>query len=426
MNDIANEIFNILKGANYKLRLFTKDGTSTLDDANATRFYAYDQDLMVSLRQKDDNIEIVVQAGTDYDIPGNSELLKSIKTVAHNNLGEFTVRKFNKSITPKDFAHQSVTEGKAFGKAYGSIKTSYIPAPNGTKVIVKHSNKVNEEKRGSRSRNIHNIFIENSQGERFNFQYQNVSGAKAMAKHVSEGGTPYDSKGQAIMAMCEDLSNITQFMKHVKGNNLVNENNEDVVLTVREAATTIKNMIKSLSTQKGYNNFVAPGEKESVKEVDLSEKFMYNAIETEELSKAVSTVSRIVAEKSERDSMEKELIGRLAELVKTGDFGVTIDANDPEHPSNEDPIKYSGSEGAVARLSTMLSLYAARSKNMDASNLFAELAGRIHDMSTKNIVLVGKVVDFIEKKSVSNESAAARSVVGLAESAMLGLRRKIA
>lgn len=426
MKDLANEIFNILKGANYKLRLFTMDGTKTMDADEATRFYAYDQDLMVSIRQEDDSIEVVIQAGTDYDVPANSELLKSIKTVAHKNLGEFTVRKFNKSIAPKDFAHQSVTEAKAFGKAYGSIKTSYIPAPNGTKVIVKHSNKIDEEKRGARSRNIHNIFIENSSGERFNFQYQNVSGAKAMAKHVSEGGTPYDSKGQAILAMCEDLANINQFMKHVRGNKLVNENNEDVVLTVREAASTIKNTIKSLSTQKGYNNFVAPGEKESVKEVDLSEKFMYNAIEAEDLSKAVSTVSRIVAEKSERDSMEKELMGRLAELVKSGDFGVKIDANDPEHPSNEDPVKYSGSEGAVARLSTLLSLFAARSTNMEASNLFAELAGRIHDMNPKNIVLVGKVADFIEKKSGTTESTAARSAVGLAESAMLGLRSKIA
>ena len=138
-----------------------------MDETEATRFYSYDQDLMVSIRQDNDNVEIVVQAGADYDVPGNSELLKSIRKVAHKNLGEFTVRKFNKSITPKDFAHQSVTEAQAFGKGFGSTRTSYIAAPNNAKITIKHNSKVNEEKRGARSRNIQSIFIENSSGERF-------------------------------------------------------------------------------------------------------------------------------------------------------------------------------------------------------------------------------------------------------------------
>ena len=79
MTNIADEIFNILKGSNYKVRLFTSEGIKTLNPEEATRFYAYDQDLMVTLRQDEAKNEIVVQAGAGYDIPGNKKLLDSVK-----------------------------------------------------------------------------------------------------------------------------------------------------------------------------------------------------------------------------------------------------------------------------------------------------------------------------------------------------------
>ena len=52
MDELSEELFNILKGANYKLRLFTGEGVKTLQPKEATRFYAYDQDLMVTLRKE--------------------------------------------------------------------------------------------------------------------------------------------------------------------------------------------------------------------------------------------------------------------------------------------------------------------------------------------------------------------------------------
>ena len=39
MNDISTELFNILKGAGYKMRLYTIDGVETLNVEEATRLY---------------------------------------------------------------------------------------------------------------------------------------------------------------------------------------------------------------------------------------------------------------------------------------------------------------------------------------------------------------------------------------------------
>ena len=123
-NQLANELFNIIKGSGYKVKLFTEEGQKTTNVDEATRFYAYDNDLMLTLRTEDNQTEVVVQAGSAFDVTKNKILLNTIKKATHKNLGEFTVRKFEKKIEPKDFAHQSVVEG--FSKPFGTVKTSYI------------------------------------------------------------------------------------------------------------------------------------------------------------------------------------------------------------------------------------------------------------------------------------------------------------
>ena len=160
MDTLGEEILNIIKGSNMKLKMFTAEGQKTVNAEEATRFYAYEEDLMVTVREDDGKIETVIQAGGDFSIPDNKKLLNTIKKATHKNLGEFTVRKFDKKLEPKDFSHQSVTEG--FSKPFGSVKTSYIQSPN-ARLVIKHTKGVNEEVRGSRS---HTLFIEN-QGERF-------------------------------------------------------------------------------------------------------------------------------------------------------------------------------------------------------------------------------------------------------------------
>ena len=45
---LSQEIFNILKGANIKLKLFDPAGNKTLDPERSARFYAYDQDFLVT------------------------------------------------------------------------------------------------------------------------------------------------------------------------------------------------------------------------------------------------------------------------------------------------------------------------------------------------------------------------------------------
>ena len=425
MEQIAEEIFNILKGANYKLRLFTSEGIKTTDPEQATRFYSYDKDLMVTIRKEDAKTEVVVQAGQDYDIPGNKRLIDSIKSVAHKNLGEFTVRKFDKKIAPKDFAHQSVVQ-EGFSKPFGSIKTSYIQMPF-ARLTVKHSKDVNEEVRGSRSRNIHSLFIENSQGERFKFPHRYMAGAKAMAMHVNEGGTPYDAKGAAILALCEEIADLNRFVRHVKNNNLVNETNGDIVEAVKDKLASYKNTINSMSTQRGYNNFQVQENVEDTdeKSVDITEKFLYNTFTTEELTSILGKVGRIVAENRRQEETHKEVLQRVLDVINSkADLKISYDENDPEHPDNQKTRYASGPSGELAKLNMWLEYLAGKTKNDELWNALHVLAdGAIHDMNPKFLELVVKIKNYLIKQAnVTKESIVA---VGLDEDVITELRRKI-
>ncbi len=425
LENLAEEIFNILKGANYQLRLFTSEGKKTLDANEATRFYAFDQDLMVTIRVEDAKGEVVVQAGQDYDVIGNKKLLNSLKSVAHKNLSEYTVRKFDKKIAPKDFAHQSVVQ-EGFSKPFGSIKTSYVKMSE-ARLIIKHSKGVNEEVRGARSRHIHSLFIENSQGEKFKFPHRYMAGAKAMAMHVNEGGTPYDDKGKAILSMCEEIADLNMFVRHVKTNNLVNETNGDIVEAVRSRLNAYKNTIKTLSTQKGYNNFQVQenNEESSEKAVDISEKFLYNTFTTEQLNTVLDKVGRIVAENDRTETQHKEALMRVINIIKSGEdlkLGA-IDTNDPDHPDNR--TWNMRGDGAIGKLNATLDFIGLRSKNEDLWNALMDLSGGdlLFKMSPQNLKVAQKIADYLTKAAgVAKESTPA---VGLDETVIKELRQQI-
>jgi hypothetical protein len=490
--ELSTEIFNILKGANIKLKLFDSMGAKTLDPESASRFYAYEDDFLVTKRVENEDTEIVVQAGADFSFDKNKAMLDSIKKAGHNAMAEYNVRKFDKNIVPKDFvaegyektclstikdagldgffnngtlyieggksdvqsAREAIqaepdiykappiakdtdfygmndfteTVNEAYRKATGTLKSSYVMFPESTRLVIRHNKAIDEEVRGSRSRNIKGLFIENSTGERFKFPYKYLNGAKAMANHVSHGGTPYDAIGESILQLCEEISQVNTFVKHVRSNKLVNETNEKIVETCKSKLKGLKHTVESLQTSKGYSNFEAktPIVENSDKPVDIADKFMYNTFKNADMNAVLETVARIVKEADSMDDMVNDAIMKLYGMIKDKvDFKLNIDPADPDHPNNEDPVKYSGGMGAQAKLSSLLSYLAINSKNDEAFNYLQLVGSELHRLSQKQILLVNKMAIFLDKhyKAPSTEAVPAESIV---ESSVKSLRRKVA
>jgi hypothetical protein len=101
---------------------------------------------------------------------------------------------------------------------------------------------------------IESIYIESAEGERFRYPTRHLNGARALAMHVANGGTSYDTIGQHIIGLSEELSKLRQFKNYTQRNGL-SEALSDVSERVLSRIDTIKEQISKLQRQSYYADF---------------------------------------------------------------------------------------------------------------------------------------------------------------------------
>lgn len=264
---VRNELFKILKGRGLELQIFTPEGQTTVDPESASRFFDQKSNTMFNIDDKE--IKIHLSADVDPD----REMLKAVKNFANKNMLEFTVRTYGKKLEPKDFAYQGAQEKdmqvqESLSKAYGSQKSSYQTLES-VKLVIRHSKSVNEEIRGSRSRNIKELFIETSEGERFKLPHTSLAGGRAMARHLQQGGAINDAIAEHINAITERMLHLKEFVRYARSNGLVNEGNQTLVARVAESALEIRDTLKRLTSAKQYSTMIESIAEDAV-EVDNS------------------------------------------------------------------------------------------------------------------------------------------------------------
>ena len=185
------------------------------------------------------------------------------------------------------------------GAVHGSLKTSYQPLDN-VKLVVKHSKPVNEEVRGARSRNISKIFIQANE-ERFLFPSKNLQGARAMARHIYNGGVMHDSIGESIVQMCKDFGTLKEFIRYVNKKGLINEDNQEYVTLARQQMDNIRTAFKRVAGVKTYSKAVESITDESnidiVTEVNLEDHFTETHFD-DKVGNAHETLSKLVNRKN--------------------------------------------------------------------------------------------------------------------------------
>ncbi len=232
------------------LSLKDAEGNDTLNVEEAERFHSSDPNIMVTVDEEAKEVKFSRSKIVPEDVI--NKLHSGIKDIAHNGLYSFKYKIYGKNITPKHEEYKvkkEVTEA-SLGKMYGSTKTSYQPL-DAVKIVVRHAKPVNEEIRGSRSRQISKIFVQRAD-ERFLLPHKSLAGARAMARHVHNGGNPFDNVGTSINEMVENLADLTTFVKYVDRKGLVNEANQEYVQIAKESISNMRQSLKKLSGAKSY------------------------------------------------------------------------------------------------------------------------------------------------------------------------------
>ena len=84
----------------------------------------------------------------------------------------------------------------------------------------------------------------------------NLSAARAMARHLHNGGETFDEIGESITEMSREFKKLKEFIQYVRKAKLVNEANEEFVTMAMENINDIKINLKRLSGVKTYANAV--------------------------------------------------------------------------------------------------------------------------------------------------------------------------
>ena len=284
----SQDLFNKIRSQFSNIRLGDENGAATADPSSAVFFefeFAEDADTFgsVSISLADgENMKVYYNRDLVNKIDEDSRdewyaFLKELKDFAVEHQMRFDVRDITKNnLTKQDYENLAdtnktvntdemseelarITKLAGVEKApvaeglTGTSKSSFENL-NKTKLIIRHKGKVDETVPGARSRQIQSLYIENEEGERFKYPMTHLAGARAMMRHVANGGRPHDEFGQHIVATSEDIAKLNSFSRYASNKDQLNDNAGDIIEQTKLKLENLRGYMKNLSNQTHYEN----------------------------------------------------------------------------------------------------------------------------------------------------------------------------
>ena len=278
-----------------------------------------------------------------------NKLTTELKQWAQSNLMGFEVRDVSVQAGKRGEHGNAIAESK-FSALTGTVKTSVQTLEN-ARLIVKHTDIINDDVRGARTRRIHRIYVENNSGERFLMPFNNLRGARAMARHVNEGGNPYDQRGQSISNLAEEAAQLGRFVRRTRNRTFEDTVALDMITSASQRLTEVRSLLTRVSGERGYARHAESLDQTPVVEYDQSVKHhfirnqydeqldnslpyawrAYQMTRLQETDQFESWANRIVSELDD-NTMAPKPDARLAPLQKA------LGLNTPQAQS-KDPLK---------------------------------------------------------------------------------------
>ena len=281
----SEDLFNKIRSQFSNIRLGDENGAATADPSSAVFFeFEFQEDAdtfgSVSISLADgENMKVYYNRDLVNKIDEDSRdewyaFLKELKDFAVEHQLTFDVRDITKNnLTKQDYENLADTNKtvntdemseelaritKLAGVEVkegltGTAKRSYENL-NKTKLIIRHKGKVDETVPGARSRQIQSLYIENEDGERFKYPLTHLAGARAMQRHVANGGRPHDEFGQHIVSTSEDIAKLNSFSRYASNKDQLNDNAGDIIEQTKLKLENLRGYMRNLAKQSHYES----------------------------------------------------------------------------------------------------------------------------------------------------------------------------
>ena len=237
-----------------------------------------------------DSIQSSPKASQEGDVTWE-QLIKMLKGFSLERQLSFSVQ--DQDDLENDMAKRDHVKKLDEGYHAMGRKQSYTDAIPECKIIIKHSRVMEEGEQ--RFRNVERIFIENAQGERFLAPTTRPGIARVYARHIAEGGQPYDDRWKHIGMVVEDYTKMAGFVRATKGGQF-NESAQKLVNEGVQHYLGLRESLHALTTRKGYSNYFeswTPPLMEDEVQEDLTSMFM-----TSQLDPRIESVMPILSKLS--------------------------------------------------------------------------------------------------------------------------------
>jgi len=268
LDTISEDLFNKIRGRFPSVTIGDENGKLT-NDPKLARFYDFDYKKgndnlgKVSISVSEESLDIMYAQSfmEDQDEVTKQnwyEFLREIRAFAKKRLLKFDVRDITKSnLDRRDYQFLSQNRNKTMSESrlWGTGRVSYQNIGS-ARLNIRHRSSINQEQAAARTRNIDKIFIESPEGERFRYPYRHLAGARAMARHVAEGGTPFDDFGKHVIGLSEELNNLKKFKTYVNRSAVMAEGLSQYMDVIEGRAKDVKRELESIQKSNGYANII--------------------------------------------------------------------------------------------------------------------------------------------------------------------------
>jgi hypothetical protein len=419
-NNIATDLFYKIRSRFTGLKLGAETGEITINPEQA-RFFDFDYmegeqpigHVSISLAEPN-SMKVYFSNGITESMDGSQKakwygFLKELRMFAKRRLLNFDTRDIAKdNLDKRDYAFLSqysqpkpttntavqTPVGESImseSNLYGTKTVSYQKLEN-TRLIIKHSQALADDMApGARSRNIAGLFVENQDGERFKYPFIHLSGARAMQRHVANGGKPYDEIGESIIRMSEEIAQLKSFGNYVVRNDLMNSDTNNVVERSSEQLNKLRETIAKLAKQGHYEAYRESFQAQQPMEVpqDVVEQFT-DQFTVKNFKEDIASVFPVLYRlMQEGDTIGYDDIVAMTQQDELANEDVEIDTYEDPFARFEDWAMGLGEESAIqssdpeeqkAALQQLQELVGQHfSAGVDGSNAIESLKGIIED-----------------------------------------------
>ena len=339
-NSTPTQLYDLLITRDFEPKLKDAMGKDVMDPAEADMFtfdwktQKKNYGTVVILIGQDRNLKIFFgdNIGRTMESEDKSdwyEFLNQLKQfTVRNNLMNFDIENINRlKYNMQGIA--AIKEG-LFEGYYGNKKISYSDQPKQTRLVIKHNRTLGEG--DARFRYVESLFVETGDDQRFKLPFTNLIGGRAMARHVSEGGTPYDAFGQHICEIVKEMNILGKFVRASKHKHFDGDAGVLAETAIRHYQD-LKSKAKRIISQRGYIMELQNFDPAEISEADAMAEDIRNMFIEQSLDSRIEEAIPLLAKLSVRKDNNMKEIAEFESWANTVTEGTWSTPDTPESES---------------------------------------------------------------------------------------------